>query len=64
MNLPHHRQAINGRTFSQPWEPTEMDPFRHYRKPLDVTPLFVGAVSALGAFVLLAVMFAERFGWL
>lgn len=55
MSLPAERRAINGRTFSQVWEPASMNPVTLYRAPR-LSHVAVGWICLFGSAVLVALI--------
>lgn len=55
MNLPHHRRALSGRTFSQPWDPQAVQVFKRPRWHKTWTFCFTAGVL----FAFFALIYAE-----
>jgi hypothetical protein len=61
MNLPQHRQILEGRTWAQPWEPASMDPIEVHPHPSSRMVTLAYAVACLSASALIGWLLAQGF---
>lgn len=59
-NLPEHRRAINGRTWSQPFNHADYDPIVAYRRTIPLSEKLLGVTLAIAIGVTLASLVAYR----
>lgn len=58
--LPEHRRAIYGRTFSQPWSAAQMDPIQRYRSPVPLVDRIGGVLLCVGVGIVFALLLVHE----
>ena len=58
--LPEHRRAINGRTFSESWNPGHFDPVERYRSPVPIVDRIGGVLLCVGVGVTFALLLVHE----
>lgn len=58
--LPQHRRALYGRTFSQSWSAADFDPIQRHKAPVPFTDRVLGTLLAVAIGVTLALIAAHE----